>query len=232
MRLSVSRFLKVLFSSLFLQTSWSFFSMQSLGFLYTLIAGARQKQKQDIIDAHKELFNTHPYMSSYIIGATLRAHDDKTIPHEKMQRFITVAQTSFASAGDLLFWRTLRPTLLILAVVLGVHFGVIGPIMFLIIYNIFHLYHRIQGINDGYRLGPDTIFLLKARRFGGVQQVFEMCGAFATGFLLSLVSLKPLYLLVVPLSILFLILLLRRFSSVLIAIVVGLLIIMLTMVYI
>lgn len=230
MRLGVHRLLKVFFSSLFLQTSWSFFSMQSLGFLFTLVAGSSEKQKKEMIAAHKELFNTHPYMSSYIVGATLRAHDDDTITPEKMQRFVSVAQTSFASAGDLLFWRTLRPALLILAAVLGIHAGLIGPIMFLIIYNIFHLYHRIQGISDGYRLGPDVIFLLKSTRFVVVQRAFEICGAFATGLLVSLISFKTPFLLIIPLAVLFVILLVRRFSSVLIAIVAGLLIIMLAMV--
>ena len=76
MRLGFARFLKILFANLFIQTSWSFFSMQSMGFLYSLFAGAKKDQRDEIIKTHKGFFNTHPYMSSYIIGATLRAYDE------------------------------------------------------------------------------------------------------------------------------------------------------------
>ena len=118
MRLGFCRLVKVFFSSLFLQTSWSFFSMQSMGFLFTLTSGARKDRHASIRATHKGFFNTHPYMASYIVGATLRAHDEGKTPATDIQRFIAIAQTSFASAGDLLFWRTVRPALLLIATIL------------------------------------------------------------------------------------------------------------------
>ena len=44
MRLGFTRFIKILFSSFFIQTSWSFFSMQGMGFLFTLVSGAEKNQ--------------------------------------------------------------------------------------------------------------------------------------------------------------------------------------------
>jgi len=223
MRLGFARFLKILFSSFFIQTSWSFFSLQEMGFLFTLISGAKKEQKDRIIKTHKGFFNTHPYMSSYIAGATVRAYDDEKSSDEEIKKFTTIAQTSFASAGDLLFWNTLRPALLVLSVILALKSGIIGPIVFLVAYNVFHLYHRINGIREGYNRGKEVIYLLKSKRFTTVQKIFEILGAFCSGLLISVISLKVNYLLVIPLAALFMLLLLKRFSSILIIVVAVLL---------
>lgn len=192
--------------------------MQSMGFLSDLIAGVGEERRAEIIRTQKGLFNTHPYMVSYIVGATVRAYDEGRASADDIRRFVNVAQTSFASAGDLLFWRTLRPALLLLAVILGVHYGIIGPISFLIIYNLFHLFHRMKGIYDGYNRGWDVIYVLKMRRFKFVRETFEVVGAMLSGLLFSLASVNVQYLLIIPLTALFMIMLVRRYSAVLIII--------------
>jgi mannose/fructose/N-acetylgalactosamine-specific phosphotransferase system component IID len=204
--------------------------MQSMGFISDLVVGVGDAKRAEIVKTQKGLFNTHPYMVSYIVGATVRAYDDGVASPVEIKRFLAVAQTSFASAGDLLFWRTLRPALLLLAVILGVNFGVVGPITFLVVYNIFHLFHRIKGIHDGYNLGWDVIYLLKTRRFKMVRQIFEAVGAILSGLLISLVAIDVHYLLVIPLTALFMIMLVRRYSAVLIIISVLLLILIIGMV--
>ena len=230
MRLSTGRLLRIFWQSLFIQTSWSFPSMQSMGFLADLIAGVGEGKRDEIVRNQKGLFNTHPYMVSYIVGATVRAYDEGRSSPEEIQRFVAVAQTSFASAGDLLFWRTLRPALLLMAVVLGIHYGIIGPVAFLVVYNVFHLFHRIKGISDGYSMGWDVIYLLKTRRFKLVREVFEAAGALLSGLLISLVTVNVQYLLVIPLTVLFMIMLVRRYSAVLIIISVLLLILIIGLV--
>lgn len=204
--------------------------MQSMGFLTDVLVGVDESRKAEVMTALKGLFNTHPYMVSYIVGATVRVYDGAAAPAEEIRRFLSVAQTSFASAGDLLFWRTLRPALLLLAVILGVHYGLIGPLLFLVVYNLFHLFHRVQGIRDGYNMGWDVIYILKAKRFTRVRQLFEIAGALLCGLLLSLVALEVTYVLVVPLTALFSIMLIRRYSAAMIIISVLLVLLIIGMV--
>jgi mannose/fructose/N-acetylgalactosamine-specific phosphotransferase system component IID len=218
MRLSSGRLLKIFWQSLFIQTSWSFISMQSMGFISNLIAGVGEGRREEIIKTQRGFFNTHPYMVSYIVGATVRAYDEGRATSEEIKKFLSVAQTSFASAGDLLFWRTLRPAILLAAVILGVHYGVVGPLVFLVLYNTFHLYHRIKGIKDGYDMGWDVIYVMKTKRFRLVREIFEATGALLSGFLFSLAAGDVQYLLMVPLTALFMIMLIRRYSAVLIII--------------
>lgn len=216
MRLSLGRLLRIFFQSLFIQTSWSFPSMQSMGFLSAVLVGVGEDKRAEIMKTQKGLFNSHPYMVSYIVGAAVRAYDEGKASADEIRKFISVAQTSFASAGDLLFWRTLRPALLLVAVILGVHYGVVGPLTFLVVYNVFHLFHRIKGISDGYNMGWDVIYLLNERRFKTVRKVFEAVGALLSGLLLSLIAVEVNYLLVIPLTSLFLIMLIKRYSAVMI----------------
>jgi mannose/fructose/N-acetylgalactosamine-specific phosphotransferase system component IID len=229
MRLDFVRFIKIFFSSLFIQTSWSFFAKQEMGFLVNLITGTSKDKKEKILKKHKGLFNTHPYMASYIIGATIRAYDEKQ-DFENINRFIAIAQASFASAGDLLFWQTIRPALLLISVILGIKFGIIGPFVFIITYSIFHLYHRAKGITDGYNMGWDVIFLLKSKRITTAQHAFEILGAFFSGLLICLISIKFNYLLLIPLTALFIVLLIRRYSAFFIIVSVLLLLIIIVMV--
>jgi PTS system N-acetylgalactosamine-specific IID component len=204
--------------------------MQTLGFVHTLSTGAKDKAQRSMIKKNRIVFNTHPYMASYVIGAALRAYDDRVSSAEDIKRFVTIAQTSFASAGDLLFWRTIRPALLILSSIIALHMGIVGPLVFLIIYNIFHLYHRIKGISDGYARGADVIYLLKSKRFTAVSNVFEILGAFLAGMLVSLAHCELHYLLIIPLAILFIVMIFKRFSHVLIIITLILLILITVMV--
>lgn len=222
MRLGFVRFIKLLAASLFIQTSWSFFSMQAMGFLFTLYQAFPDRQRrQEIFRAHKGFFNTHPYMASYIIGAVVRAYD-RGERSDEIIKFISVAQTSFAAIGDQLFWQAVRPSLLIAAVIVGMKTGtgIMGPLLFLILYNIFHIGHRAVGLWEGYRRGRDVIYLLKARRITLPQQTAECLGALGAGILPFLGPPGSNSLLIVPLTALFLYLLIRRYSPVLIILII------------
>jgi mannose/fructose/N-acetylgalactosamine-specific phosphotransferase system component IID len=219
MRLGLVRTVRLTFASFFIQTSWSFSSMQTLGFLFNLLSGTRREHEQELQSIYPKIFNTHPYMASYIIGAILRAHDEKSLTPEGIDRFISISQTSFATAGDLLFWQTIRPALLLYAVILGLKIGIAGPVAAFIVYNILHLFHRIQGFREGYEKGTDIIYVLRSRRFTLVQRVFEFLGALATGGLIALTTFDFHALLIIPLCLIFVGLLFKRISSVIIIII-------------
>jgi len=219
MRLGFARTVKLTLASFFIQTSWSFTSLQHLGFLFTLSSGVREKTQTKLLHKCKTIFNTHPYMVSYIIGAVLRAFDEGQSTPGRIDRFVSIAQASFATAGDLLFWQTIRPALFLGAVILGLKIGIMGPIAVLVVYNALHLFHRIRGFQEGYEKGDDIIYLLRTRRFTLVQRVFEFLGALFTGGLLTLLTLDFNALLVIPLCMLFIGLLLKRTASTIIIII-------------
>jgi len=183
MDLPVSRRLKIFFSSLLLQASWSFAGLQSLGFIHSLVSGSEKLN----IKRHCDCFNTHPYMANFIIGAVLAVEEKgREILAEHLRRLKSALESAFASVGDLFFWNILRPTLALIGVGLTLRFGIVGPIFFLLIFNLIHIYTRIKGISVGYQKGPAVIEILKTPYLWRVIHLVEVVGLFATGFLFGI----------------------------------------------
>ncbi len=186
MSLSIIRQLKIFVHSLFLQASWSFSGMQTLGFMTTFMSGITNRaQKEILLKEHKDLFNTHPYIASYIIGAMVRLIEDKKLNITQIKRFKGIAQGTLATTGDLFFWRTLRPMFSIFAILLTIKFGIIGPVFFIISYNLYHLYHRFNGIRIGYSMGRDVVDIVNTKKFAVVQKIFEISGLVLSGFFIA-----------------------------------------------
>ncbi len=215
MHIGIFRLIRLFFANLFLQCSWSFYSTQSLGFLFNTLIGLDRNKHERLLHNYRIFFNTHPYVSGYIIGAVLRAYEsDEDLAD--INRHIVVGQSAFASAGDTLFWQTMRPALLILAIILGIKCGVIGPLIFLIVYNIFHLYHRIRGFSLGYQQGWDVVYVLKEKQIKLTQRLFEIIGAFLVGFMPIVLQKSLNILFVLPFVGIFLLLLWKRIAPLLI----------------
>ena len=117
----------VYWRSLALQGSWNPQRMQNLGLLATLLPWLRRRQagheqRRLFIRRHYEFFNTNPYLANFVVGGLLRLEAELMAGHRGSGRQIrtfrdTLAPT-FASLGDQLFWLGLRPTLLLVAILL------------------------------------------------------------------------------------------------------------------
>lgn len=215
MRIGFFRLIKLFFSSLFLQCSWSFHSMQSLGFLFTARAGLDRNKHEKLLQHTRVFFNTHPYMAGYLIGAVLRAYEKEEDP-EKIKNYIMVGQSAFASAGDTLFWQTIRPSLLLLAIIIGLKFGIAGPLLFFVAFNIIHLYHRLTGFSAGYKKGWDIIYILKTPKFTQTQKLFENLGTFFVGLMLIVLQRNYNLFFLIPLTGIFLLFLWKKIPPILI----------------
>ena len=73
--------LRIFFRSFLIQASWNYRGMLNLGFLFTIRPGLsrlfdREEDRLAAAVRHAGFFNTHPYMASYAIGATLAAEEE------------------------------------------------------------------------------------------------------------------------------------------------------------
>jgi len=189
--------------------------MQSLGFLFNAMTGLDKNKHDTLLQYSRVFFNTHPYMVGYIIGAVLRAYEKGEDPKE-VKKYIMVGQAAFASAGDTLFWQTIRPALLLLAIIIGLKYGIAGPLIFLFLYNVIHLYHRAYGFSAGYKQGWDIIYILKTKKFTMTQKLFEELGAFLVGLVPSVLQKNYNLLFLIPLGGIFLLFLWKKIAPMLI----------------
>jgi mannose/fructose/N-acetylgalactosamine-specific phosphotransferase system component IID len=168
--------------SFFIQACWNYERFQNIGFAQALRpALARIYPDATRLKAamlrHLEIFNTQPYMASFVLGNIARMEERAAAfadPEAQLRNMPGVKQalaSSFAAIGDRVFWGRLKPmtTQLCLLVWAGcgfygwlltgsgqpAHFRVLlaGPISGIAFYAVFSVYIRWKGLKAGYDCG-------------------------------------------------------------------------------
>ncbi len=169
--------MKVLARSCFLQASWNFERLQSLGALYVLAPALRffYRDQDDELKSsflrHLKYFNTHPFMASPVLGATLsleqaRSRGEKT--YLDVEEFRGMIMAPYAAMGDALFWGGIRPLAAGLALFFAARGSLWAPAVFFLVFNLPHLWFRIAGLLRGYSLGLQIIEIIQRRRLPDV----------------------------------------------------------------
>jgi mannose/fructose/N-acetylgalactosamine-specific phosphotransferase system component IID/mannose/fructose/N-acetylgalactosamine-specific phosphotransferase system component IIC len=163
--------IKLFFRLLLLQACWSFERMQGLGFAYALEPWLEScySDPADLRAAlarHQEFFNTHPYMAPMVLGMVCALEED-TAARPKVDRAgcfarMTIlkksAANSLAGIGDSLFWGSLRPFCVALALAVGfLSLRFVGEkaflamsLAYLVAYNAPAVVLRWRGLQWGY----------------------------------------------------------------------------------
>jgi PTS system mannose-specific IID component len=158
----------VLWRSFFFQAAANYERMQNVGFAYAMAPALGQLYQGEALQAamqrHLAFFNSHPYLSSAVLGASLRIEERIAageLPPAHVEAVKRVTMGPLAAVGDSFFWSSLRPFAAAWAVA-GVVAGVAwAPLAFLLLYNLFHLGIRAFGIFAGYREGEGIVTRLQ-----------------------------------------------------------------------
>ena len=157
---------KMIFRSLFLQSSFNYERMQAGGWLYSLMPALKKvhKKKDELSAAmkrHLEFFNTHPFLITPVLGIIAAMEEKKEDP--QMIRSIKVALMGpLGGIGDALLWMTLLPITAGIGVSLAKQGNASGPIVFFLLFNAVHLVLRVGGMFYGYYTGVQALKKLKA----------------------------------------------------------------------
>ena len=157
----------------FLQGSWNYERMQHGGWCFAMIPAIKKlyTTKEDQIAAlkrHLEFFNTHPYVASPVIGVTLALEEDKAngapVEDSAIQGVKVGMMGPLAGIGDSFIWGTLRIIATGVGLSLANQGNILGPILFLLIFNLPAQGLRYYLMNTGYKLGSG--FLAKIQQNG------------------------------------------------------------------
>ena len=176
--------------SFFLQTGWNFMKYQSMGLLFTMWPFLKHLYRNDrdalpsVLSRYLATFNTQPVLASFCLGAFARREERianaKTLPqfNEEISEWIALKRglsITTASIGDRLFWGTLKPFTLILALFVWLLLGInIFEIQFIsqppvwyafsaciiafVVFNAAALITKWKGIKIGYLNDDSTCF--------------------------------------------------------------------------
>lgn len=168
--------------SFFIQACWNYERFQNIGFALALKPALQRiytdtEQFKAALLRHLQIFNTQPYMGSFVLGNIARMEERAAAspdPEAELKNMPGVKQalaSSFAAIGDRVFWGRMKPmtTQLCLLVWAGCGFygwlltgsqadvplGVLlaGPLSGIAFYAVFSVYIRWKGLTAGYACG-------------------------------------------------------------------------------
>lgn len=168
----------VFWRSFQMEFSWNYERQMNLAYVFAMIPILKKlyTTKEEIAQAlkrHLEFFNTTPHIVTLILGITSAMEeenandpdfDPSTIDNIKMS-----LMGPLAGIGDSFFWGTLRLIATGVGTSLALQGNILGPILFLLIFNIPHLLFRYFATSWGYKLG--TGFLKKIQENGMMESL-------------------------------------------------------------
>ncbi|MBS9782125.1 MAG: PTS system mannose/fructose/sorbose family transporter subunit IID [Gammaproteobacteria bacterium] len=156
---------KMAWRSLFLQASFNYERMQANGWLYTILPALRKihKNEEDLkksMAMHLEFFNTHPFLVTFISGLVLAMEESK----ERISTIRAIKVSTMGPGGgigDAVFWLTLLSICGGVGVSFSLNGSWLGPIFFLVAFNLVHFGLRFGLAKYGYKMGVSAIANLK-----------------------------------------------------------------------
>lgn len=180
--------------SWFLLGSFNFERMQSIGFCVTLIPAIKRlyKKKEDqaaALKRHLEFFNTQPFIAAPIMGVTAAMEEEKAngmnIDDASISGVKVGLMGPLAGVGDPIFWGTLRPVLAALGASVAMTGSIVGPLIFLIGFNVIRLATKWYGIKYGYEKGTEIVSDLGGNKLQKLTEGASILGLFVMGSLVS-----------------------------------------------
>lgn len=180
--IGVRELLAVLWRALLIQASWSFERMQSLGFAYAIEPVLRklypdQAEYEARLRLHMDYFNTQPYLASFILGAAVRLEQDRATGRNTavdVPGLKAALMAPLGALGDSFFWGALKPLAAVVAVFLLMTGSFWAPLLFLLIYNSWHVGLRVAVLFWGYTSGGDAVDLIARYRFTRMAKLFKV----------------------------------------------------------
>lgn len=156
----------IFWRSFALQGAFSYERMQNLGFCYSIIPAIKklydkQEDQAQAMKRHLEIFNTTPVVAPTIAGISVAMEEqnanNKDFDTSSINAVKTALMGPLAGIGDSLFWGTIR----VIAAGIGISFAeqgnLMGPLLFLLLYNIPNFLLRFFGLKYGYSVGVHSL---------------------------------------------------------------------------
>lgn len=180
---------KMVWRSMNLQASFNYERMQAAGWLYCILPGLEKihgDNKEDLkasMEHNLEFFNTHPFLVTFVMGIILSMEQQKA-DINTIRAVRVAAMGPLGGIGDAIFWFTLVPITAGITANMAIGGSIMGPILFLLIFNAVQFGVRFWLMDWSYKLGSQAIELLtaNAKEF---TRAASMLGVFIVGALTS-----------------------------------------------
>lgn len=162
---------KVFWRSIPFEHSWNYERMGNVGYTYAMYPVLKKlyPDKDDLAQAmkrHLTLYNVTPYICTFPLGISAAMEEANTMEEEFDTESIGAVKSALmgplSGIGDAFFWGTLRVIATGIGCSLAMKGNILGPLLFLLIFNVPHYFLRYFGTFLGYKLGSESITKIMA----------------------------------------------------------------------
>lgn len=155
--------------SLTLSGTWNYVNAQGIAVGYMMLPFLKKKFKDEKDDTKlKEAmkrsigyYNVTPAVSTFPVGIASSMEEENAKLDTFDTNSINAVKASLmgplSGIGDSFFWGTFRVISAGIGISLATQGNILGPILFLLLYNVPHLFVRFYGLRLGYNLGSQFI---------------------------------------------------------------------------
>ena len=171
--------MKVFWRSFTMEWTWNYERQANLGYGFAMVPileklyKDKPEEKAEALQRHLEFFNTTPHVSTLILGISSAMEEQNSTQEDFDTSSINNVKVGLmgplAGIGDSLLWGTLRIIATGIGTSLALQGNILGPILFLLIFNIPHIILRYICMMGGYKLGAG--FLSKMQQGGLMDKV-------------------------------------------------------------
>ncbi|MGL9878720.1 PTS system mannose/fructose/sorbose family transporter subunit IID [Enterococcus sp. DIV0240d] len=150
------------------------------------IYGKDSEELYDRMKEHQAFFNITAAMAPFVIGLNVSMEEENkrfdTFDPTSIQAMKASLMGPLSGIGDAIFWGTLRVIATSIALGLSLNGNLLGPILFLLIFNIPNLIVRYYGALLGYKIGNTYISQMMSNgTFQIITKAFSILGLLMVG---------------------------------------------------
>ncbi|MEF9920543.1 MAG: PTS system mannose/fructose/sorbose family transporter subunit IID [Erysipelotrichaceae bacterium] len=169
---------ELFWNSFLLESSYNYERQQALGYACGMWPAIKRyyhtkEQQAEALVRHMAIFNTTPHLVSTISGISAvlekEASENPNFDRSIINNVKIGLMGPLAGIGDSFFWGTLRIIAAGIGISLSQQGSIMGPILFLLIFNIPHIIIRYYGTVVGYKFG--TSLMGNAKDTGILQMI-------------------------------------------------------------
>lgn len=158
--------MRTFWRSFTIEWAWNYERQMNLGYTYSMnpIINKLYDKEEDRIRAYKrhlEFFNVTPWLSTFPLGISIAMEEQNSkeadFDTSSINNIKIALMGPLSGIGDSFFWGTLRVIATGIGTSLAMQGNILGPILFLLIFNIPAILTRYYGLFWGYNIGADFI---------------------------------------------------------------------------
>lgn len=150
-----------------MEWTWNYERQSNLGYSYAMtpalkkIYQNREDKLKSSFKRHLEFFNVTPWLSTFPLGISIAMEEQNALnddfDEDSINNIKIALMGPLIGIGDSFFWGTLRVIATGIGTSLAFQGNILGPLLFLLIFNIPAIIARYYGLFIGYNIGASFI---------------------------------------------------------------------------